>query len=183
MDNMRRLAMHEKLEPLFDRLGEMFTFRDPIEVVQRLELLEDDKLGALSQMVPMQEEVASLTKSLKAAQKSHAATVANSHIAHAQEMTRLCKDLADMQEELSRAEEVVRCCRLTVEERRGSVASVDEEQSCTMPVLGPEHTRDCASAVGSPQGELDEDIRISTALYGDGNTVSHVCRPVPKLCQ
>lgn len=109
VDNMRRLAMFERLEPLFSKLGEMFTFRDPMEVIERLELLEDDKLGALSQMVPMQEEVATLGASLKTLQRRHAATLSNANTEHLHEMKRLRSSVADLQEELTRAQELVRC--------------------------------------------------------------------------
>lgn len=51
VEAQRRLAQHSKLEPLFDRLAECFTFSNPEEVVARLEFLEDDKLGTFDQLL------------------------------------------------------------------------------------------------------------------------------------
>lgn len=46
VEAQRRLQQHARLEPLFDRLAETFVFKTPEEVVERLEFLEDDKVGA-----------------------------------------------------------------------------------------------------------------------------------------
>lgn len=47
MDHRRRLDMHERLDPLFNRLAETFVFKSPEEVIDRLEFLESDKLGKM----------------------------------------------------------------------------------------------------------------------------------------
>ncbi len=50
VQQQRQLAQAEHLAPLFERLGERFTFRTPEEVLDRLELLEGDQLGAMDQL-------------------------------------------------------------------------------------------------------------------------------------
>lgn len=51
VENQRRLQQHTRLEPLFDRLAEAFVFKNPEEVLDRLEFLEDDKLGTFDQLI------------------------------------------------------------------------------------------------------------------------------------
>lgn len=43
--------MHERLEPLFDQLAEKFVFKNPQDVVDRLEFLENDKLGNMDLLI------------------------------------------------------------------------------------------------------------------------------------
>ncbi|CAD7699012.1 unnamed protein product [Ostreobium quekettii] len=47
IEHQRRLQLHARLEPVFDRLAEKFVFKNPEEVVDRLEFLENDKLGTM----------------------------------------------------------------------------------------------------------------------------------------
>ncbi|GFH26405.1 uncharacterized protein HaLaN_24549, partial [Haematococcus lacustris] len=69
LESMRRLQQHARLEPLFDKLAESFVFNSPEEVIARLELLEDDKLGTFDQLLRTQEEVAALQSQLAAARE------------------------------------------------------------------------------------------------------------------
>lgn len=70
IENQRRLAMFTRLEPLFDRLAERFTFRTPGEVVDRLEFLENDKLGTMDQLIRAQEEIIELQKQVEEAREA-----------------------------------------------------------------------------------------------------------------
>ena len=54
VENQRRLQQHTRLEPLFERLAEAFTFQSPEAVLDRLELLEDDKMGTFDQLLSAQ---------------------------------------------------------------------------------------------------------------------------------
>eukprot|EP00955_Chlamydomonas_euryale_P035860 350255-Chlamydomonas_euryale.AAC.16 len=69
LENQRRLQQHSQLEPLFDRLAEQFSFSTPEQVLDRLELLEDDRLGTFDQLLQTQDEVTALQSSLNEANK------------------------------------------------------------------------------------------------------------------
>ncbi|KAG1659895.1 hypothetical protein FOA52_006601 [Chlamydomonas sp. UWO 241] len=67
LENQRRLQQHSRLEPLFDRLAESFSFQTPEQVLDRLELLEDDRLGTFDQLLQTQDEVSALQAAVNAA--------------------------------------------------------------------------------------------------------------------
>ena len=104
---MRRLAMHHKLEPLFDKLAEMFPFTEPMDVVKRLEFLEDDKLGAFNQLSESQLEATELGAQLKQQQNKHLRDSANASEAHAQAVIQLKARNTHLQQELEAANELV----------------------------------------------------------------------------
>ncbi|GAX84026.1 hypothetical protein CEUSTIGMA_g11450.t1, partial [Chlamydomonas eustigma] len=106
VENQRRLQLHNRLEPVFDRLAEAFTFQSPEEVLDRLELLEDDKLGSFDQLLQTQEEVASLQSQV------HAANIRVDHVRHqlttdyVKSISRLQQQNEDLQQELGSMEQL-----------------------------------------------------------------------------
>ncbi|GMH32591.1 hypothetical protein BSKO_00425 [Bryopsis sp. KO-2023] len=89
IDNQRRLQMHTKLEPLFDRLAETFVFKSPEEVVDRLEFLENDKLGNMDLLIRAQEDNRELRNQLEAAQKKLETTTNQLQIEHNEGVAKL----------------------------------------------------------------------------------------------
>ncbi|EFJ43468.1 hypothetical protein VOLCADRAFT_96325 [Volvox carteri f. nagariensis] len=107
VDAQRRLAQHSKLEPLFDRLAECFTFNSPEEVVARLEFLEDDKLGTFDQLLRTQEEVTRLQQRLAEAQKSGEMVATRLTTEHLQGSARLQEQNEQLRQELESMENLV----------------------------------------------------------------------------
>jgi len=105
---MRRLAMHHKLEPLFDKLAELFPYREPMDVVRRLEFLEDDKLGAFTQLSDAQAEVTALGKELQQQRGRQLREMTAASDAHALAMRQLSDINSDLEQELASANELVR---------------------------------------------------------------------------
>ncbi|GLI69966.1 hypothetical protein VaNZ11_014712 [Volvox africanus] len=107
VDAQRRLAQHSKLEPLFDRLAECFTFSSPEEVVARLEFLEDDKLGTFDQLLRTQEEVTRLQQRLAEAQKAGEMVATRLTTEHLQGSSRLQEQNEELRQELESMENLV----------------------------------------------------------------------------
>ncbi|GIL81950.1 hypothetical protein Vretimale_1514 [Volvox reticuliferus] len=107
VDAQRRLAQHSKLEPLFDRLAECFTFSSPEEVVARLEFLEDDKLGTFDQLLRTQEEVTRLQQRLAEAQKAGEMVATRLTTEHLQGSARLQEQNEELRQELESMENLV----------------------------------------------------------------------------
>jgi hypothetical protein len=108
VDNMRRLAVHQRLEPVFDKLGEMFTFKDPMEIVDRLEFLEDGHLDACVRLTETQLEVQAVQAELRQLKASRAAEQAKLHEQHAQVLGKLQDDKERLEAEYGAAQEMVR---------------------------------------------------------------------------
>ncbi|KAG2449011.1 hypothetical protein HYH02_005765 [Chlamydomonas schloesseri] len=107
VEAQRRLAQHSKLEPLFDRLAECFTFSNPEEVVARLEFLEDDKLGTFDQLLRTQEEVTRLQQRLAEVQKAGETVATRLTTEHLQGSARLQEQNEQLRQELESMEGLV----------------------------------------------------------------------------
>ncbi|GFR39845.1 hypothetical protein Agub_g341 [Astrephomene gubernaculifera] len=107
VEAQRRLAQHSKLEPLFDRLAETFTFSSPEEVAARLEFLEDDKLGTFDQLLRTQEEVTRLQQRLMEAQKAGETVATRLTTEHLQGSARLQQQNEQLRQELEALENQV----------------------------------------------------------------------------
>ncbi|KXZ42243.1 hypothetical protein GPECTOR_176g224 [Gonium pectorale] len=111
VEAQRRLAQHGRLEPLFDRLAEAFTFSSPEEVVARLEFLEDDKLGTFDQLLRTQEEVTRLQQKLAEAHKAGDTVATRLTTEHLQGSARMQQQNEELRQELEAMENLVQ--RLT----------------------------------------------------------------------
>ncbi|GLC58228.1 hypothetical protein PLESTB_001335600 [Pleodorina starrii] len=107
VDAQRRLAQHSKLEPLFDRLAECFTFNSPEEVVARLEFLEDDKLGTFDQLLRTQEEVTRLQQRLAEVHKAGEMVATRLTTEHLQGSARMQEQNEQLRQELEAMENLV----------------------------------------------------------------------------
>ncbi|KAG2444709.1 hypothetical protein HXX76_001453 [Chlamydomonas incerta] len=145
VEAQRRLAQHSKLEPLFDRLAECFTFSNPEEVVARLEFLEDDKLGTFDQLLRTQEEVTRLQQRLAEVQKAGETVATRLTTEHLQGSARLQGQNEELRQELESMEGLVH--RLT--NRQAQLVALQ-------------------TAVLHLWGKLSDDAQFAAAFGGSG---------------
>jgi chromosome segregation ATPase len=107
-DNLRRLALFERFEPLFDKLGETFTLKEPCEIVDRLAYLENDQLGLANQLSDAQEEIAKLHSQAKVAATARLSAEARLQQQHSDDISRLVAERDRLEGELKSAEALVR---------------------------------------------------------------------------
>jgi hypothetical protein len=106
-DYLRRTAMYSKLEPIFDKLGELFNYKSPMEIVERLEFLEGSQLGAHERLADVQEELQKALRQLKLERFQREAERVGTDAAHAEVLTAMRGGKESLMAELAAAQEQV----------------------------------------------------------------------------
>ena len=167
VDHERRLQQHTKLEPLFDRLQENFSYSTPEQVIERLQLLEDDRLGTFGSLLSTQDEVTSLQNSLKEANQRADELRAQHETEHVKSSMQLTRQNEALKNELQAAETF----NIRLQARQQQLVQL---QTQVLHLWGKCQTDPLFLAANAPVGEGEPQARSGMVSIGDTNPLSAI---------